>query len=149
MNPVFLALLGLALPVAGLAASRAIRKRRRARRRIVEMPNSHYTSRVVRENETRHRWRDIDLDRIHEINREEVVRLLARVEAAGTDALRPTERTFLDHMAALAGSRPESRRGQGTTAPTAGPDGSTATRNAESGAAESGAAERRSPNGAG
>ncbi|HEX7049376.1 MAG TPA: hypothetical protein VF188_04105 [Longimicrobiales bacterium] len=97
--------LGVALGVM-IAFVRAMRVRRRARRRIVERPNSYYTSKLVQENETRHRWHDIALDRIHEINREEVVRLLARVEAAGVEVLRPNERAFLDHMAKLAGRTP-------------------------------------------
>ena len=60
----------------------------------------------MRERETRHRWHGIDLERIHEINREEVERLLAKVEAVGIHALRPDERRFLDTMAELAGTEP-------------------------------------------
>lgn len=100
-----LAALGLAL-VAGLfalgvALARVARARARARRRLVEKPNSHYTAPLVRENETRHRWHDIDLDRVHEINRAEVVRLLDKVDAAGLDAIRTTEREFLDQIAKI------------------------------------------------
>lgn len=93
-------------------AAREARKRRRARRRVIEKPNSHYTSVLVRETETRHRWHGIALDRIHEINRGEVERLLARADAGGVEALRPNERVFLDHMTEIAGTRPrpEQRR---------------------------------------
>lgn len=108
--PVFLmmtalySLLILGLVVLAFAALRRARARAKARRRVVEQPNSHYTSPLVRQSETRHRWQDIALDRIHEINREEVVRLIARVEATSVDALRPREREFLDRMAELAGT---------------------------------------------
>jgi hypothetical protein len=103
-NPLSL-LMGLALLVivafAAAIVVRVGRARRRAARRVVEQPNSHYVAQLVQEHETRHRWHDIDLSRVHEINRGEVVRLLAKVEAGGTDALRENERTFLDYMAEL------------------------------------------------
>lgn len=104
-------LLALAIAAGLTAAVRSARARRRARRRVVEQPNSHYTSPLVRETETRHRWKGMPLDHMHEINRAEVVRLLARLEATSVDALRPSERSFLDHMAGLAGdaSPPEPR----------------------------------------
>lgn len=109
-DPVFVLPLAFVLLVvaifATIAVVRAVRARRRARNRVVERPNSHYTSQLVRERETRHRWHGIDLDRIHEINREEVARLLAKVEAVGVHALRDDERTFLDYMAELTGTKP-------------------------------------------
>ena len=85
---------------------RAIRARNRARRRIVEQPNSHYTSPLVRNGETRHRWQNIDLNRIHEVNRGEVSRLLSKVEASGVESLREAERVFLDQVANISGSKP-------------------------------------------
>jgi hypothetical protein len=107
-DPVFVfwfALVALVPLLAGtLAGVRLLRARRRASRRIVERPNSHYTAPLVRDRETRHRWHDIALDRVHEINRDEVRRLLAKVEAAGVASLRPTEHTFLDGVAGFAGS---------------------------------------------
>lgn len=45
------------------------------------------------------RWKAIRLDGLHEINREEVVRLLVKVEAQGSRSLTPAERAFLDRMA--------------------------------------------------
>jgi hypothetical protein len=110
--------LGLLAILAGaalaIALARAARARRRARRRTVELPNSHYTSQLARAVETRHRWHGIALDKVHEINREEVLRLLAKVEALGVDALRPNERVFLDNMARLAGTRPPEPHDKGT-----------------------------------
>lgn len=91
---------------ATIALRRAIRARGRERRRIIEQPNSHYTSPVVRNGETRHRWQSIDLDSIHEVNRGEVSRLLARVEASGVDSLREAERVFLDQVANVAAPKP-------------------------------------------
>jgi hypothetical protein len=44
------------------------------------------------------RWKGIVLDSLHELNRGEVVRLLAKVESEGAGNLRPSERQFLDRM---------------------------------------------------
>lgn len=108
-DPVFLLPLGLVTFVGAVvgttALMRAVRARRRAKRRIVEKPNSHYSSQLARESEAKYRWHNMALDRIHEINRAEVVRLLAKVEATGVEALRSNERTFLDYMAELAGTK--------------------------------------------
>jgi uncharacterized membrane protein len=109
-DPVFLFPLLLVVTVlAGFAVAatvRVVRARRKARRRVRELPNSHFTSDIVQNNEARHRWHNIALERLHEINREEVQRLIARVEATSVEALRPNERAFLDRMAELAGTRP-------------------------------------------
>lgn len=118
LDPVFIFPLALvALVVIGFAAAaiaRTVRVRRRAQRRVIEQPNSHYTSQIVREHEAKHRWENMALDRIHEINREEVVRLLAKVEATSVEALRPNERAFLDRMAELAGTVPPPERTEQT-----------------------------------
>ncbi|HUE77770.1 MAG TPA: hypothetical protein VMM83_07505 [Longimicrobiales bacterium] len=109
MDPVPLLTLGLALATAIIVTftvARLIRAPARGRKRVVEQPNSHYSSESAREARARHRWRDIDLDSLHEINREEVLRLLARVEGTRPDTLRPSEREFLDHLAGIAGTRP-------------------------------------------
>lgn len=99
-------LAGLAMALGAGALTRLMAARRRRNRRVVELPNSHYTWERVREQEARDLWRDIPLERIHPVNRDEVTRLLARVEAAGADTLRPQERRFLDQMAQIAGSTP-------------------------------------------
>lgn len=93
-----------AMTIVIVALRRAIRARARARRRIVEQPNSHYTSPLVRNGEIRHRWQNIDLDRIHEVNRGEVRRLLSKVEASGVESLREAERVFLDQVANISGT---------------------------------------------
>ena len=100
-----LATLVLALLVM-IITLRLRRVRRRGQRRVVELPNSHYTSQLARNSEKRHRWSNIALERLHEVNREEVVRLVAKVDATSVDALRPNERTFLDRMVEIAGTRP-------------------------------------------
>jgi hypothetical protein len=92
--------------LAAAAFGRAVETRRRRRRRVVERPNSHHTWERVREIETRERWHDIPLERIHEVNRDEVVRLLTKISTWGSDTLRPQERRFLDQMAAIAGMGP-------------------------------------------
>lgn len=113
-----LGLLTLAASVLGaVALTRALRAHRRARQRVVEPPNSHYTSQLARERDSRTRWHTIDLERIHEINRGEVERLLAKIDATSSDALRPQERAFLDHMAELAGTpHPAEADGRGKAA---------------------------------
>ena len=101
------------------AAARIARARRRAKRRVVEKPNSHYTSQLAQHTETRHRWHEIDLDRVHEINRDEVVRLVAKADVSGVDSLRPAERAFLDQIAKVAPPRtPPRRRDEGGPAVT-------------------------------
>jgi hypothetical protein len=82
---------------------RALRRRVRARRRTVEPPNSYYVAKAARDSEIEQRWRAISLDRVHEINREEVKRLLDKVAVLGVDSLAPRERLFLDHLASLSG----------------------------------------------
>ena len=46
------------------------------------------------------RWKEISVEGLHEINRDEVSRLLAKVEDGGTDSLTQSEREFLDRLAA-------------------------------------------------
>lgn len=121
LHPVPAVLLAFAL-VAGatilaVLLVRFARVRARARRRVVEKPNSHYTPPGVRDVEARHRWRDIALDRVHEINRGEVVRLIGKAEAAGAEALRPQERAFLDQIALNAGRIPAPEPRQTTRPP--------------------------------
>jgi hypothetical protein len=79
----------------------AYARRKRARNRVIEQPNSHYTPQLVRNREDLDRWEAIPLERVHEINRGEVARLIDKANAAGVESLRPRERTFLDHMAMI------------------------------------------------
>ena len=98
---VLLGAVGLVVALLALGIARARRSKRRAR--VVEQPNSHYTSQLVQATEKRTRWHDIDLASLHEVNRQEVQQLLARLDATSVDALRPQERVFLDRMADIAG----------------------------------------------
>lgn len=110
-NPLLLplgVLLLFAMFIGAAALGRWAEVRRRRRRRVVEQPNSHHTWQRVQEIAARERWQDMPLDRIHEVNRVEVERLLAKVRTWGGDALRPQERRFLDQMADLAGVPPVS-----------------------------------------
>ena len=84
-----------------VALRRVLRARTRERARVIEQPNSHYTSPVVRIGETRHRWQNIDMERIHEANRDEVSRLLERVRVSGVDSISERERVFLDQFASV------------------------------------------------
>jgi hypothetical protein len=75
------------------------RERRANRARRVEAPNSEHKSPYVIDMEARERWESLDLARLHEINREEVEALLAKVRATGVKSLSGPERAFLDRMA--------------------------------------------------
>jgi hypothetical protein len=90
---------GVLVGMTGVALLLANRKKRLAMAaRRVEAPNSHYSSRGVREREDRERWGRIDLTRLHPLNGDEVRRLLAVVDIDGVGALSARERTFLDNM---------------------------------------------------
>lgn len=74
-----------------------------AKVRRVEEPNSQFKSPYVLDLEAQHRWETMDLENLHEVNREEVVKLLAKVRGEGVRDLTKTEREFLDRMAEAAG----------------------------------------------
>jgi flagellar biosynthesis/type III secretory pathway M-ring protein FliF/YscJ len=75
------------------------RKARKAqKKRRVEAPNSEYKSRYVLDLESRDRWERLDLSRLHEVNREEVEKVLAKLKATSARALTNQERAFLDNM---------------------------------------------------
>ena len=74
------------------------RRRKIAASRRVEAPNSHYSSKGVRNQEDRERWGDITMGKLHPLNRDEVSRLLHVVDADGVKSLSPRDRLFLDNM---------------------------------------------------
>jgi hypothetical protein len=67
-------------------------------KRRVEAPNSQYKSPYVQDLEAKERWQSIDLDRLHEVNREEVEKLLGKLAVTNIRALTTSERAFLDRM---------------------------------------------------
>ena len=67
--------------------------------RRVEAPNSEYRSKYVEDLEAKERWASMDLSRLHEVNREEFEKVLAKVTATSVRALEPQERAFMDRMA--------------------------------------------------
>ena len=76
------------------------RKARKAqKKRRVEAPNSQYKSQYVMDLESKERWESIDLAGLHEVNREEVEKTLAKLHATSVRALTSGERAFLDRMA--------------------------------------------------
>ena len=77
------------------------RRARIAARRVVEKPNSHYSSEIVKHQVDRERWGTVNLDLIHPVNREEVERLLAVADVQGPEALSTRERLFLENMTRL------------------------------------------------
>ncbi len=67
-------------------------------KRRVEAPNSQYKSPYVLDLEAKERWKSIDLERLHEVNREEVEKLLGKLAVTNVRALTTSERAFLDRM---------------------------------------------------
>lgn len=75
------------------------RRRRRAPRRV-ESPNSeHRPAPGSTDWEARKAWESIVLDDLHELNRGEVSKLLAKLQDGGVRSLSAEERAFLDRMA--------------------------------------------------
>lgn len=102
MSPIVIGLLAIVMLQSVLLGTvlRLYRRERRAnRQRRVEAPNSEHKSPYVIDMEARERWESLDLGRLHEVNREEVETLLAKVRAAGVKSLSGGERAFLDRMA--------------------------------------------------
>ena len=93
---VLLAINTTALVVVTVLYRRALKA---AKNRRVEAPNSEFKSRYVEDIEDRERWERMDLARLHEVNREEVEKLLGKVRATSVRALTASERAFMDRMA--------------------------------------------------
>ncbi len=91
-----------------------------AARRVIEKPNSHYSSEHVRRRERRSKWSRIDLDRLHPLNREEVRRLLRIADEAGPGALSERDRQFLDNMSLPRKREPKNHDRRSNAAPTGG-----------------------------
>ncbi len=90
--------------VGGAFARRWWIKRRagiKAANRILERPNSYYSSKGVRDQEDAEWYDSIDLEKLHEVNRAEIERLVSQIKAAGIDSLRPSDRAFLERIADL------------------------------------------------
>lgn len=90
----------LALNAISMVAVVVIYKRARKaqRRRVVERPNSQYKSPYVLDLESKERWEHLDLSCLHEVNREEAIKILAKLGTASTRGLTAYERSFLDRM---------------------------------------------------
>ena len=74
------------------------RRRRIAASRVVERPNSHYSSQGVQNQVDRDRWGGIKLAPLHPLNRDEVQRLLSVIDHEGINSLSGNDRLFLDNM---------------------------------------------------
>ncbi len=77
------------------------KKRIIAEHRVVERPNSFYASKAVHNQEDEEWWRRIELERLHELNREYVERLLRQIDTAGVGTLTKDERAFMERMAKI------------------------------------------------
>ena len=120
MSPIVAGLLVLVLLQSLLIGTllRLYRREKRAnKQRRVEAPNSQHKSPYVLDMEARERWESLDLGRLHEVNREEIEKLLTKVRATGVKSLSAAERAFLDRMAEAhdrAVSRPRNGGGPST-----------------------------------
>lgn len=74
------------------------RRRRIAAKRVVEQPNSHYSSQGVQNQVDRDRWGGINLPGLHPLNQDEVQRLLVVIDREGINSLSGKDRLFLDNM---------------------------------------------------
>ena len=63
-------------------------------------PNASHTG-MVGDRLAAARWKGISVDGMHELNREEVVRLMRKVDADGPASLTDSERQFLDRLSAV------------------------------------------------
>jgi len=91
-------LIGCAIGVGLSAWYKAWRERKAGPRRVVELPNSAYSSEGVRNQEAHDRWHRINMGRLHPINRDEVQRLLDVADEDGITALTAKDKVFLDNM---------------------------------------------------
>ena len=82
--------------VAGWIFLRAWERRRQ--RRVVKQPARPRKVSIVVDLEALERWKSIPRDRLHEINREEVDKLLRKAHRSGARSLTNDERDFLDRM---------------------------------------------------
>jgi hypothetical protein len=81
------------------AALTRLRYRKAGRFRVVEKPNSYYAAPGVVRMERHERWEAIlQRDGLHELNRQEVERLLKKLHSGGETSLTPGERDYLDRM---------------------------------------------------
>lgn len=92
--PVAIAHIGAAVMVALFL----VRPSKRAPVREIELPNSHYNAPGVTAEPAGTPWDTMDLDALHEVNREAVVGVLEKARSLGTSHLTSSEREFLDRM---------------------------------------------------
>lgn len=98
MTTLLIILLGVNLTALAVVWVLYRRARKAQKRRRVEAPNSEYKSRYVLDLEAKDRWEDLDLGHLHEVNREEVEKVLAKLRATSVRALTSQEKAFLDRM---------------------------------------------------
>jgi hypothetical protein len=98
MTPWLPYIVALSFLTGGVVTYRVRRAQRARRARRLEAPNSEYKSPYVLELEAKERWEGIALDRLHQVNREEVQRLHKTLADGGVRALSGSEKAFLDRM---------------------------------------------------
>ncbi|MGI9626447.1 MAG: rhomboid family intramembrane serine protease [Longimicrobiales bacterium] len=73
-------------------------ERRRKGRRI-ERPNSHYKAPGVQDLDAKERWESIPREGLHEVNLEELDKLIGKMKVGGVKALSGEEKDFLERLA--------------------------------------------------
>lgn len=98
MTKLLIGLLALNLIALWAVVAMYRRARKAQKQRIVEAPNSQYKSQYVEDLESKERWERLDLSRLHEVNREEAEKVLAKLRTVSTRGLHTQERAFLDRL---------------------------------------------------
>jgi membrane associated rhomboid family serine protease len=88
------------LSAAALACLYLVRPSKPVPERRVELPNSHFNAPGVTSQPARTPWDAIELDALHEVNREAVIGVLEKARELGPSHLTGSEREFLDRMCA-------------------------------------------------
>lgn len=120
MTPLLVALLAINVVLLVVVTVLYRKAKKAAKPRRVEAPNSEYKSQYVEDLEAKERWMKMDLARLHEVNREEFERVLAKVKATSVRALTKSERAFLDRMAEAHDRAAREERSKPGGAPAAG-----------------------------
>ena len=66
--------------------------------RRVDAPSSLQESPNTKDRKATESWEQLDLDKMHKVNREEVERVLEKLRDPSIVAITPSERAFLDRM---------------------------------------------------
>ncbi len=113
MTTLLLVMLGVNVVALLVVAVLYRRARRAQRKRRLEAPNSQDKSQYVMDLESKERWESMELSRLHELNREEVEKILRKLRVTSVRVLTQNERAFLDRMVEAQRRSSQTDRGGG------------------------------------